>query len=69
MSAPFTLDKQDAIHVGKVAAYSIGATVVASLITLLAQMHVAPEYLFIVPLVNTALVSLERFLRDKGKEV
>ena len=69
MSAPFTLDKKDALHIAKVAGYSIGATVVATLITLVAQMQVAPEYLFIVPIVNTLLVSLEQFLRNKEKEV
>lgn len=66
---PYTLDRADAIHIAKVAAYSIGATVVASVITLVTQMHVNAEYLFIVPLVNTALVSLEQFLRNKEKEV
>lgn len=65
---PFTLDKTDAIHIAKVAAYSVGATLIATLIALVGQMHVKAEYLFLVPLANTLLVSVEQFLQNKSQQ-
>lgn len=68
MSLPFKLDKADGIHIAKVAGYSIAATIIGALIVIVGKLQVNPEYLFLVPLANTLLVSAEQFFLDKSKE-
>lgn len=65
---PFSLDKKDAIHIAKVASYSLVATIIAILIILLDKIHVDPKYLFLVPIINSFLVALERYFLDKQKQ-
>ena len=68
MSAPFSIDKNDALHILKVAGYSLFSTVLPFVALLLAQVQFPPEWLFLVPLFNTVIVGLERWAKDKSKE-
>jgi len=65
MSAPLRLDRDDLIHVLKVAGYSIAAVVAASAMALLSHVDVDPKFAFLVPLANSGLVALERFFQDR----
>jgi len=67
-SKGFSIDKADAVHILKVAGYSIAATLAASAALLLAHAQVPEQYLFLVPLANTIIVGIEKWATDHTKE-
>lgn len=71
MSSKFSLDKEDALHALKVLGYSSSSALVSFLIAIIPVIHVPPEYAAVmgalVPIVNTILVAIKRFLTDKTK--
>lgn len=71
MSAKFSLNKADALHILKVFGYSVGSAAITSVLTLIPQIHVPEHYAMIfgliLPSVNTALVAIQRFLTDQTK--
>lgn len=66
MSAPYRIDSVELTHIGMVCLYSAGSAVVASLIAILANMHVPSQDLFLVPVANTLLVALEQFFKSNS---
>lgn len=67
MSKAFQFNKEDLIHTLKVAGWSIGATLVAMTISIVASIQVDAKYAFLVPIVNTLLVGLQRYVADHQK--
>jgi len=68
MSLPFSIDESDAKHIAKVAAYSIGATLLSCIALFLANAKLPVEWLFLVPMINTAIVAGERWARDSASK-
>jgi hypothetical protein len=68
MSKRFQLNKEDLIKILKVLGYSTASAVVGTLVVIIGDLDVAPQYLFLLPVVNSLLVSLQKFLTDsQGK--
>ena len=65
MTKKYSLNKTDGLAILKVIGWSVGATVVSVLITVLADLDVPQQYAFLVPIANTALYSAQRFLSNK----
>jgi hypothetical protein len=60
-SKQFSLDKADLLHLLKVVAYSGISAALAALAASLGDIDVPVKYAMLVPVVNTVLVSLQRF--------
>lgn len=66
MSAPFTIDRSDAKHVLKVAGYLVASIAIAALLQELSSGHVTADWLIkISPIINIALVTLQRYVEGK----
>ena len=65
MSARFTLNKEDAIKILKVFGYSVASAGVVALGALWAKVQLPEAYFFMIPLVNTLLVTLQKFIESK----
>lgn len=61
----YTLDKAGLTNIAKVFGWTILSAVIASAIVIVENLEVAPQYLFIVSLVNTALYALREFVRGR----
>lgn len=64
MSKAFTFNKADLIHTLKVFGWSVLATAISTLIVIVGKIQVDPAYLFLVPVVNTVLIGLQRWAQD-----
>lgn len=64
-SKKYQLNKADLIAIAEVILWSVSATVVATLITIVAQLDVPAQWMFLVPLANTVLYSLQQFIKDR----
>ena len=58
----YKLTKDNLNHILKVAGFTIASAVVASLIGFLGDLEIAPQYMFIVSVVNILFVSLKEYL-------
>ena len=65
MSAQFSLDKADAIHIGKVIGYSLVSTLIGGLIMGISDLHVPDQIVYVIPIVNALLVSIQKFVEDR----
>lgn len=65
-STAWQLNKTDAWPVIRGLLWSVASLVVAAAISLLAGLQVPSQYLFLIPLANTALVLLKRFIDDNS---
>jgi len=66
-SKRFQLNKSDLIKIGYVLLWSLGSALIAQIILVIQNLNVPVEYTFLIPIVNTLLVALKKFLEDKGK--
>lgn len=70
-SPRFELNKKDGSHILKVFLWSILSAAVGFIILLIPQVHVPEQYALIaatiIPLVNTTLVAVKKFIDDHGK--
>lgn len=64
-SKKYQLNKADLIAIAEVILWSVSATVVATLITFVAQLDLPAQWMFLVPLANTVLYSLQQFIKDR----
>ncbi len=64
-SKKYQLSKEDLSKMGQVILWSSGSAIVGALITLLPQINFPVQWLFLVPVVNTLLVALKKFV-DKN---
>jgi hypothetical protein len=60
------LDRKEGLHILKVFGWTVASALVAGLISLAGSLHVPAEYLFLLPLVNTALVAVHQYVKDNG---
>ena len=65
MSEKYSLNKADLIHILKVMGFVVASAVVSYLIKLIPDLNVPNEYLFLIPIVNMVLVTLERFCKSQ----
>lgn len=61
----YVWSKENSASLLKVLGWTMASAVVASLITFLGNLEVAPQYLFIVSIVNTLLVAIKEWLSNK----
>lgn len=62
-SPQYKLNKEDLTSILKVVLWSGLSAMVGTLITVVNQLDVPAEYLFIVPIVNTVLVAVHKLLK------
>lgn len=67
-SARFTLNKEDALHILKVAGYLCASSLLAAAIAILNKTTVPTMWLWLVPSVNLALVTLKKLVDDHSTE-
>lgn len=65
-STKFTLNKEDAIKILKVAGFSIASTALACAMALLAKADVPLQWAWLVPAINTILVALKKFVEGQS---
>jgi len=65
MSQRFSLDRPEAWRILKVFLWSTASALVAALISLVPALSFPPQYVFLVPIVNTVLVALHQFLSSR----
>ena len=67
-SASYQLSKVDLINIGKVVLWSCISTLVACVIALLPNVVLPLQWAWLIPLVNTVLVALYKFVSNKSAE-
>lgn len=65
MSAKYSLNKTDGVKILTALGYLLASTTVAFAIDLLPNIDIGANYAWVIPLLNTALVTLKKFLEDK----
>ncbi len=61
MSQKYSLNKTDGIKILKVLGWSAGSAIVSALITIIANIDLPVQYVWIIPIVNTILVTAQKF--------
>lgn len=67
MSEAFSFNRENAQKVLKVFIWTTASALVAMIISLVAVVEVAPQYLFIVPIVNTMLYALKEWVTEQAQ--
>lgn len=67
-SKRFTLNREDAKNILKVLAWATASAVIAALISLLNIVEFPTEWVWLVPVINTILVALKKFVSDKSAQ-
>lgn len=65
-SPKYKLNIDDGVTLLKVMSWSLASTIVTVLIAFSSQVEVPVEYAFLLPVINTLLVGLKRFLDGKS---
>lgn len=65
MSPKYQLNKEDLTDILKVVLYSGASAMVGTLLVVLDQLDVPAQYLFVVSIINIALVSLKKWLAGR----
>lgn len=52
----------------KVLGWSVGSTIIASLIALIPNIDIPTQWLFLVPIVNTLLVAVNNFIKSEKSQ-
>lgn len=65
MSSRYSLNKEDGMKILKVVLYTAASAVIASLLSVLQDLDVPPEYAVIVGMVNVLLVAGKKFFEGK----
>jgi hypothetical protein len=65
MSAKYTLNKEDGKKILKVILYTVASAVIASLLSVLQNLEVPPQYAVILSIVNVLLVAGKKFFEGK----
>ena len=66
-SGSFQIDREASLKILKVCGWTMASAAVALLISLLGIIHIPAQYLWILPLINVALVSLQQFIKDNSQ--
>lgn len=68
MNSPaFSFDRENAKHVFHVFLWTVGSAVVTLALAVLSGVDVPDQYVFMVPLVNTALVALKEWMTEQAR--
>ena len=62
--APFQFKEKEARAALKVLGWSTASVIVTFLITLIGAVDIAPQYAFLIPVVNTILYSVKEYIAD-----
>ena len=65
-SQKYTLNKEDGAKILSVIGWSVASAVVASLIFITQDISVPTEYAFVLPIVNTVLYALSKFIAERS---
>jgi len=65
MSKRYTLNKKDGLKILQVLGWTISSAVIAFAIDLIPSIDVGANYAWLVPMINTVLVVLKKFVQDK----
>jgi len=64
-SQKYQLNKEDGLAILKVLGWTLASALVSGLIIVVANLEVPAEYMFLIPIVNTILYSVQKFLADR----
>ena len=64
-SKRYTLNKEDGQEIAKVIGWTLAAALVTVLIDVVGLIDMPAQYALIVPIVNTILVALKKFIQEK----
>lgn len=67
MSPKFSFDKENLKHIFHVFLWTVASALVTMLIAALGVVDFPPEYVFVVPIVNTMLVALKEFVTEQAR--
>ena len=62
----YTLDKTGLINIAKVLGWTTLSAIVASLIVVVENLEVDPQYLFLVSIASTVLYTVKEFVRERN---
>lgn len=65
MSPRYSLNKEDGMKILKVVLYTAASAVIASLLSVLQDLNVPPEYAVLLSVVNVLLVAGKKFFEGK----
>lgn len=65
MSKKYSLNGEDGIKILIVLGWTLASAVVAFAIDLIPSIEIGANYLWLVPMINTALVALKKFIQEK----
>ena len=68
MARRYNLDKKDIKDAGKVVLYSMIASGIGAIIIVVGNLDVPAQWLFIVPILNTLLVSGKDYFENRSEE-
>jgi len=61
----YKLSKENLKHIGKVFLYSAGSAVIGVVITMIGDVEIPSQYLFLGGILNTFLVGIQEYLSEK----
>jgi len=65
MASPkYKLNKEDGLKILKVLGWTLGSALVAFVIDLVPQVELGMHYAWLVPMINTGLVALQKWIKD-----
>ena len=64
-SPKYKLNKQDLWDISKVVLWSGASAMVGTILVVLDQLEVPAQYMWVVPVVNTLLVAVHKYLKSK----
>lgn len=67
MSPKFYLDKEDLYKIMKVFGWTVASAAVVFLLNLMQVVQVPSSYIWLMPLINTALVAIQRWIADNSQ--
>jgi hypothetical protein len=65
MSKKYSLNIEDGLSILKVFGWVVASAVVAFTIDLIPSIEIGANYAWLVPMINTALVALKKFIQEK----
>ena len=65
MSTKYQLNKEDGLKILKVIGYTVASAIIAVAIDIIPNVEIGANYVWLVPIINTGLVSLKKLLENK----
>lgn len=64
MNGRFTFNQEELMKILKVFAWTMASAGVAALISVVGIIEMPPEYVWVVPIINTALYGIQKFVSE-----